>query len=116
MKTLADLEEIRRNTLNDIKMRVNNDCIRIEVGMGTCGIAAGAREVMLAFIDELQKRKIYHVNISAISCIGNCIQEPIVNVIDHEGNKIAYVNMNPEKATKVVLEHIENGQICRDYT
>lgn len=115
MKTLADLEEIREKTFNEIAMRTKNDAISIVVGMATCGIAAGAREVMRALMDEIQTRNLHNVNISAAGCAGDCKLEPIVDVIDKDGKKVTYVNMTPEKAAKVVSEHLANGKICTDY-
>jgi len=116
MKTIAELEEIRRKTYNAIGMRADNDSVRVVIGMATCGIAAGARGVMNAFVAEIQKRDIHDVTVSATGCVGVCKLEPIVDVIDKEGNKVTYVNMTPEKAAKVVLEHLANGKICADYT
>jgi len=116
VKTLAELEEIRKKTFDEIGMRTNTDSIRVVVGMATCGIAAGAREVMNAFVSEIQKRDIHDVNVSATGCVGVCRLEPLVDVIDKNGKKVTYVNMTPERAAKVVLEHLANGKICLDYT
>lgn len=116
MKSIAELEEIRKKTLEDIQMRKNKDGMRIVVGMATCGIAAGARPVMNAFLEELKKRNINNVNVIMTGCIGVCRLEPIVEVIDTEGKKVTYVKMTPEKAARVVAEHIVNGRVCVDYT
>jgi len=116
MKSIAELEEIRRKTLEDIKMRKNKDGMRIVVGMATCGIAAGARPVMNAFLEELKKRNISNVNVVMTGCIGVCRLEPIVEVIDPNGEKVTYVKMTPEKAARVVAEHIVNGRVCTEYT
>ncbi|MDO9491247.1 ferredoxin [Acetobacterium sp.] len=116
MKTIAELEAIRKRTLDEISMRTDEESVRIVIGMATCGIAAGARTVMTAFLDEIQKRNIHNVHVSATGCIGVCRLEPIVDVIDKDGNKTTYVHMTPEKAAKVVVEHIANGKICVEYT
>jgi len=116
MKTLAELEEIRKRTFDEIGMRAHTDYTRVVVGMATCGIAAGAREVMNAFVSEIQKRDIADVNVSATGCVGVCRLEPIVDVIDKDGKKVTYVHMTPEKVAKVVLEHLANGKICLEYT
>ena len=116
MKSLAELEEIRKRTLDQIGLRTNKDGIRVVVGMATCGIAAGARPVMNAFLEELQKRNIHNVNVTMTCCIGICKLEPIVEVIEPNGNKTTYVKMTPEKAARVVAEHIVNGRVCTDYT
>nr|WP_320025360.1 (2Fe-2S) ferredoxin domain-containing protein [uncultured Acetobacterium sp.] len=116
MKTIAELEAIRKKTLDEISMRTDDESIRVVIGMATCGIAAGARAVMTAFLDELKKRNIRNVHVSATGCIGVCRLEPIVDVIDKDGSKTTYVHMTPEKAAKVVVEHIANGKICVEYT
>lgn len=90
--------------------------MRVVVGMATCGIAAGARPVMTAFIEELNKRNLRDVTVTMTGCIGVCKLEPIVEVIDADGNKTTYVKMTPEKVARVVAEHIVNGRVCLDYT
>lgn len=116
MKSIAELEEIRKRTLEEIGLRKNKEGKRIVVGMATCGIAAGARPVMNAFLEELKKRNITNVSVTMTGCIGMCRLEPIVEVIDADGSKVTYVKMNPEKAARVVAEHIVNGRVCVDYT
>lgn len=116
MKSIAELEAIRKKTLDQINMRTNKDGIRIVVGMATCGIAAGARPVMNAFVEEIGKRQLRDVTVSMTGCIGVCRLEPIVDVFDADGTKVTYVKMTPEKAARVVAEHIVNGRVCRDFT
>ncbi|HEY8350255.1 MAG TPA: (2Fe-2S) ferredoxin domain-containing protein [Clostridia bacterium] len=116
MKSLAELEEIRKKTLDEIKMRKNKEGIRVVVGMATCGIAAGARPVMNRFVEEIGKRNLSDVSVTMTGCIGVCKLEPIVEVIDADGTKVTYVKMTPEKASRVVTEHIVNGRVCQDLT
>lgn len=116
MKSIAELEQIRKKTLDEIGMRKNKDGRRIVVGMATCGIAAGARPVMNAFLEELKKRNIHDVNVTMTGCIGVCRLEPIAEVINPDGSKVTYVKMTAEKAARVVAEHIVNGRVCVDYT
>jgi len=116
MKSLAELEAIRKKTLEQIGMRKNKDGLRIVVGMATCGIAAGARPVMNAFLEELKKRNINDVSVTMTGCIGVCRLEPIVEVLNADGSKVTYVKMTPEKAARIVAEHIVNGRVCLDYT
>ncbi len=116
MKSLAELEAIRNNTLDQIKMRKNKDGIRVVVGMATCGIAAGARPVMNALVEELGKRKLSDVSVTMTGCIGVCRLEPIVEIFDADGSKVTYVKMDAEKAARVVAEHIVNGRVCQDLT
>lgn len=116
MKSLAELEEIRKKTLDDISLRKSNNSLRVVVGMATCGIAAGARPVMNAFVEELKKRKINDISITMTGCIGICRLEPVVEIFDKEGSKVTYVKMTPEKAVKIVAEHLVNGRVCTEYT
>ncbi|HHV96477.1 MAG TPA: (2Fe-2S) ferredoxin domain-containing protein [Clostridiaceae bacterium] len=116
MKSLAELEAIRKKAQEQISVREGNERMRIVVGMATCGIAAGARPVMNAFLEELKKRNINDVKVTMTGCIGACRLEPIVDVIDSNGKKVTYVKMTPEKAARVVAEHIVNGRVCVDYT
>lgn len=116
MKSIAELEEIRRKTLNNISLRSNKDGMRVVVGMATCGIAAGARPVMSAFLEELKKRNLNNITVSMTGCVGVCRLEPIVEVYDPEGSKVTYVKMTPEKAVRIVAEHLVNGKVCTDLT
>jgi NADP-reducing hydrogenase subunit HndB len=116
MKSIAELEEIRKKTLDRISLRTNADGIRVVVGMATCGIAAGARPVMNAFVEEIEKRRLSNVTVSMTGCVGVCRLEPIVEVIDKDGNKATYVKMTAQKAARVVFEHIVNGKVCLDLT
>ncbi|OPX42581.1 NADP-reducing hydrogenase subunit HndB [Ruminiclostridium hungatei] len=116
MKSIAELDEIRKKTLAQISLRSNENGLRVIVGMATCGIAAGARPVMKAFMEEINKRKLQNITVSMTGCIGACRLEPIVDIIDNDGNKVTYVKMTPEKAERVVLEHLVNGKVCADLT
>lgn len=116
MKSIAELEEIRKKALEKIGVRANAEGYRVIVGMATCGIAAGARPVMNAFMEELNKREVKNTSVTMTGCVGVCRLEPIVEVIDPNGNKTTYVKMTAEKAARIVTEHIVNGRICVDYT
>ena len=118
MKSLAELQAIREKTLNRINLRKEEEgeVVRVVIGMATCGIAAGARPVMLAFMDEINKRGLNHVTVSQTGCIGMCRLEPMVDVIMPGQEKVTYVHMTPEKARRVVAEHIVNGRPVEEYT
>ena len=118
MKSLAELQAIREKTLNRINLRKEEEgeTIRVVIGMATCGIAAGARPVMLSFMDEIQKRGLQHVTVSQTGCIGMCRLEPMVDVIVPGQEKVTYVHMTPEKVGRVVAEHIVNGRPVEEYT
>ncbi len=117
MKSLAELEAIREKTLAKINIRQDReDGIRVVVGMATCGIAAGARPVLSAFMEEATKRKLEKVSITQTGCIGVCRLEPVVEVYVPGEEKVTYVKMTPEKAVQIVNEHIVNGNVCIQYT
>lgn len=115
MKTLAELEAIRQRTLDSVNLRKDREGIRVVVGMATCGIAAGARPVLLEFLEETKKRNLNDVIITQTGCIGLCRLEPIVEVFMPGEEKVTYVKMSPEKAKQVVVEHLVNGQVVNDY-
>ena len=117
MKSLADLEAIRAKTLENIAMRKDNhDAARVVVGMATCGIAAGARPVMLQFVEEIKKRNLEHVTVSQTGCIGMCRLEPMVDVILPGQEKVTYVKVKPEMVARIVAEHVVNGRPVEEYT
>ena len=112
MKTLAELEAIRKATLSRINLRTDekSETTRVVIGMATCGIAAGARPVMLSFMDEIEKRHLSHVQISQTGCIGMCRLEPMVDVILPGKEKVTYVHVKPEMVPRIVAELIVNGR------
>ena len=117
MKTLQELEAIRQKTINELNLRKNReDGIRVVVGLATCGIAAGARPVMAAFVEEINKRQLQNVTVSQTGCIGLCRLEPIVEVYVPGQEKVTYVKMSPDKVPAVVSEHLVNGRVVTDYT
>ena len=117
MKSLAELEAIRAKTLENIGMRKDvHDSARVVVGMATCGIAAGARPVMLAFMDEVAKRHLEHVTVAQTGCVGMCRFEPMVDVILPGQEKVTYVNLKPEMVARIVAEHIVNGKVVDEYS
>lgn len=116
MKTIEELKAIRDKARREVEIRKEQDGYRIVVGMATCGIAAGARPVMTALLEEAEKRNLQNVTITQTGCIGVCRLEPIVEVYEPTGEKITYVKMDPEKMRRVVTEHIVNGNPVLEYT
>lgn len=117
MKSLAELQEIRNRTIGNLTLRTDDaDGVRVVVGMATCGIAAGARPVMSAFVEEIAKRNLSNVSVAQTGCIGVCRLEPIVEVLMPGEEKVTYVKMTPEKVAKVVSDHIVNKQVVTEYT
>lgn len=115
MKSLAELNEIRQKAKADMSTREEGGR-RVVVGMATCGIAAGARPVMNAIVEELRTRNVSGVSVTMTGCVGVCRLEPIVEVIEEDGSKVTYVKLDANKARRIVAEHLVNNQICLDLT
>lgn len=115
MKTLQELEEIRRKTIDRVNQRVDRTTTRVVVGMATCGIAAGARPVLLAIMDTVKDMGLNDVVVAQTGCIGVCRLEPIVEVIRPGEEKVTYIKMTPEKAKRVVKEHVVQGKVVEEY-
>jgi NADP-reducing hydrogenase subunit HndB len=116
MKSLADLEAIRQRTLDKVNLRrENNEGTRVVIGMATCGIAAGARPVMLAFMDEVNKRGLLNVTVAQTGCIGMCRLEPMVEITVPGQDKVTYIKMSADKVARVVEEHVVNGRPVLEY-
>ena len=117
MKSLAELQALRDSMKGKIGVRDDAEGnIRVVVGMATCGIAAGARPVLTAFTEEVSKRNLQNVTIAQTGCIGICQYEPVVEVYEPGKEKVTYVKMTPEKAVKVVNDHLVNGNVVTEYT
>ena len=117
MKTLEELLAIKAKAEKQMNVREEDGAgIRVVVGMATCGIAAGARPVLKALVDEVAKRNVQHVSVTQTGCIGMCQYEPIVEVFEPGKEKVTYVQMTAEKAQKVVAEHLVNGKPVVEYT
>lgn len=117
MKSLEELAAIRDKMKNNAAVRESDgEQIRIVVGMATCGIAAGARSVLNAIMEELEKRDIKNVTVAQTGCIGMCKLEPIVDVFIPGKDKVSYVLMNPEKVPRIIAEHVVNGRPVLEFT
>ncbi|HIR58172.1 MAG TPA: (2Fe-2S) ferredoxin domain-containing protein [Candidatus Gallacutalibacter pullicola] len=117
MKSLAELQAIRDRARAQVEIREGMEGnIRVLVGMATCGIAAGARPVLTAFVDEVAKRQLKNVTVTQTGCIGICQFEPVVEIVEPGKDKVTYVKMTPEKALRVVNDHLVNGNVVTEYT
>lgn len=117
MKSFEELQAIREKVLNQVNLRKEReDGVRVVVGMATCGIAAGARPVLNAFLEEIDKRKLNNVTVAQTGCIGMCRLEPIVEVYMPGEEKVTYVKMTADKVARVVTEHIINKNVVSEYT
>ena len=117
MKSLEELKAIREKMKRQMDLRDNDENnIRVVVGMATCGIAAGARPVMTAFLDEINRRGLSNVTVSQTGCIGVCRLEPIAEVFVPGEEKVTYVRLRPEMIPAIVEQHLVNHNVVQDYT
>lgn len=117
MKSIADIKAIRDKMQADKTTRETSKDgdVRIVVGMATCGIAAGARPVFNALIDEVAKRDLENVKVTRAGCIGMCKLEPIVEVFVPGEEKVTYVRVDADKAVEIIEKHIVGGNVVEEY-
>lgn len=117
MKSLAELAAIKERMQSKVVLREGSSDIRVVVGMATCGIAAGARPVLNAFVEQVNKAGLTDkVMVTQTGCIGICQYEPVVEIFEAGKEKVAYVKMTPEKAAEVVEKHLKGGKVIEEYT
>lgn len=117
MKTLAELQAIRDRMKDSVVLRSGSNNIRVVVGMATCGIAAGARPVLSAMVEEVNNLNLSEkVTVTQTGCIGICRYEPVVEVYEADKEKVTYVKMTAEKARRVAAEHLKDGKVVEEYT
>ncbi len=117
MKSLEELMAIKAKMQDKVAVRTSSGDIRVVVGMATCGIAAGARPVLNAFVEGVSEEKLSDkVQVTQTGCIGICQYEPVVEVFEKDKEKVTYVKMTAEKAKRVIEEHIKGGKPVTEYT
>ena len=113
LKSLDDLRRLCEKVQREITTRTETGTT-IAVGMGTCGIAAGARETMNAILQELRKRDI-DAHVAAVGCIGMCSYEPLVDVEQAGKPRITYGNITAEKVSRLIEEHLIKGGLVEEW-
>ena len=117
MKSLAELQAIKDKMKNKIVLREGTGDVRVVVGMATCGIAAGARPVLSAFVEAVNDAGLNDkVTVSQTGCVGYCQLEPIVEIHEAGKDKVTYIHMTAEKAREVVEKHLKGGNVVAEYT
>lgn len=111
--SLDDLRKIKENA-SDLTAARSQGRTRVIVGMGTCGIAAGAREIMQAMLAELDKRGLSDVSVETTGCIGMCQQEPLLDIIRPGEPRITYGRLTVADVARLVAEHLVNGNVVED--
>lgn len=117
MKTLEELAQIRDRMKNKVALREGSGEIRVVVGMATCGIAAGARPVLNAFVEQVADQNLGdRVTVTQTGCIGMCRFEPIVEVFEGDKERVTYVKVKPEMVPEIIKEHLIGGKPVTKYT
>ncbi|MRR28908.1 (2Fe-2S) ferredoxin domain-containing protein [bacterium] len=115
MKTLDDLKKVREEALEKRKVKTAAGQIEVIVGMGTCGIAAGARDTMKAILETIQNDNLSGIVVKQTGCIGLCEKEPIVQVVIGEQAKITYGKVNGDVARQILKEHVVAGNVLQNH-
>jgi len=113
LKSIEELRKLREETRKGLKIRGDTGT-KIIVGMGTCGIAAGARETMHAILAELEKRHI-DAHVTTVGCIGMCSKEPLIDIEQAGHPRITYCNVHPEMVPRLIEEHLINGRVVQEW-
>ena len=117
MKSLAELQAIKDRMKDKVVLREGTSDFRVVVGMATCGIAAGARPVLNAFVEEVEKAGLADkVTVTQTGCIGICQYEPVVEVYEEGKEKVTYVKLDAAKAAEIVEKHLKGGSVVTEYT
>jgi len=117
MKSLAELAAIREKMKGKVALREGANETRVVVGMATCGIAAGARPVLNAFVEKVHKAGLdQRVTVTQTGCIGMCRFEPMVEVYEPEQERVTYIKVSPDMVGRIVNEHIKAGRPVREFT
>jgi NADP-reducing hydrogenase subunit HndB len=115
IKSLEELKRLRAEAAEKRQARMTEGRAQVVVGMGTCGIAAGARETMKAILDTIEKDNLSGIVVSQTGCIGLCEWEPIVEVSLGNDPKVTYGKVSPEKARRIMKEHVAGAKVVQEY-
>ena len=114
IKSLEELKRIREEALQKKQMKATPGSIQVVVAMGTCGIAAGARDTMKSVLNFIETEKVSGVTVTQTGCIGRCEEEPIVQVTLGDQPRVAYGKVNTQVAEKIMKQHVQNGQPVKE--
>ncbi len=114
VKSLEDLKKLREEALEKRRVKTASGNIQVIVGMGTCGIAAGARDTMKAILDTIQTENLSGIAVTQTGCMGLCEKEPIVQVVVGDQPKVTYGKVNPLVARRIMKEHVVGGKVVED--
>ncbi len=113
--TIDDLKKVKEKTAKETSLRLGSASIKIMVHMGTCGIAAGARDVMNALMDEMAETDRHDIRVVASGCMGMCSSEPNVTIEADGEEPIVYQLMDANKMRQVFKRHVLLGEVQTDF-
>ena len=115
IKSIEDLKRIREEALKKQEVKSASGQKQIIVGMGTCGIAAGARDTMKAILEKIEKDNLSGIIVTQTGCIGVCEMEPIVQVQIGDSPKITYGKVTKDVAARIIDEHVLAGNVVKEH-
>ena len=115
VKSLDDLKKLREQALQKREVKKSEGHAQVIVGMGTCGIAAGARETMKAILETIEKDGLGGIIVTQTGCIGLCEKEPIVQVIVGNEPKVVYGKVSPDVARQIMKDHVVGGKVVDNH-
>jgi NADP-reducing hydrogenase subunit HndB len=115
VKSLEDLKRIKEQALEKKQVKASSGSAHVIVGMGTCGIAAGARDTMKAILKYIEANNLSGIIVTQTGCIGLCEREPIVQVSLGEEPKITYGKVTPDVVERIMKEHVLGGKSLQEY-
>ena len=115
IKSLEELKRVREEALQKKQMKAAAGNVQVIVAMGTCGIAAGARDTMKSVLNFIETNNLSGVSVTQTGCIGMCEQEPILQIVVGENPKVTYGKVNVEVAEQIMKQHVQNGLPVKDY-
>lgn len=116
MKSLEELKKLRASVKDTVDLRNQKNGFRVMVGMATCGIASGAREILNKFVEEVKSNDLNDVMVTQVGCIGECQFEPIAEILGADGKKITYCNLTDAKVSEIVQSHLIKNEAVDKYT
>lgn len=115
IKSLEDLKKLREQALQKREVKRAEGTIQVIVGMGTCGIAAGARETMKAVLETIEEEGLAGIMVTQTGCIGLCEKEPIMQVVVGDNPKVVYGKVSSDVARQIMHEHVVGGKVVENH-
>jgi NADP-reducing hydrogenase subunit HndB len=113
LENCEELRKMRTAVRKNKKIRADTRT-KIVIGMGTCGVAAGAQETRDAIVEQLQKRGM-DVDVATVGCIGMCSKEPLVDIQQAGMPRITYCNVHPDMVPRLIDEHLLEGSVVEEW-